>query len=325
MKISGKISFFINVDQVGQRLDRVMSALSEISSRAFAQSLIEKQLVFVDHKLAKPSLVLKLGQLVECEIPAVAQTELQPLNLKLDIIFEDQFLIVVNKPAHLVVHPAVGHQQDTLVNALLAHTQDLSMKNEMRPGIVHRIDKETSGLLVIAKNDFVHEHLSVQFKNKTTHRVYYALVEGVVAMKTGTICSYLARHPSHRQKYASLKFNNKIQRMKLDEEVAGKWAVTHYENLESKSGMTLMKINLETGRTHQIRVHMCEMGHPLVGDLSYGFSQMKYKKLGINRFFLHAAELGFIHPQTQEFMKFNVDWPIEDREYIKNLGFNFFK
>ena len=278
-----------------------MSALSEISSRAFAQSLIEKQLVFVDHKLAKPSLVLKLGQLVECEIPAVAQTELQPLNLKLDIIFEDQFLIVVNKPAHLVVHPAVGHQQDTLVNALLAHTQDLSMKNEMRPGIVHRIDKGTSGLLVISKSDAAHQGLSEQFKEHTIERIYYAYVYGNIGGKksSGRIETFFGRHPTNRKKMTgTLK--------------SGRRAITNWWCEKTYKGVSLVKCQLETGRTHQIRVHLSEMGFPIVGDPLYGHHEKqaeqifrKNNELGVllkplSHQLLHAKSLGFIHPVTKE-------------------------
>lgn len=306
----------------GTRLDKALASLAGISSRSLAQNLIDKQLVSIDGKIAKSSAALKLNQTVEVIIPEPVSVDIQPMKMSLDIVYEDDDLIVVNKPAHLVVHPAAGHEQDTLVNALMAHTSALSMKNEQRPGIVHRIDKETSGLLVVAKNDFVHENLATQFKNKTTHRVYYALVDGSLKQGSGTISSYLARHPTHRKRFASVRMNNQIIRQFDDQETAGKWATTHFTKLATASGMTLVKIKLETGRTHQIRVHLSELGHPLVGDTLYGYSSLKIKKLQLKRFFLHAAELGFEHPTLKKALRFSVNWPNEDLFKLKELGFD---
>ncbi len=306
---------------VGQRLDRVLTSLPQISSRSYAQDLIGKKLVTVNQKEARSSLALKLNQVIEVVLPKVASTELVPYNFKLDIIFEDDDLIVVNKPSGLVVHPAAGHEQDTLVNALLYHTTQLSMKNEMRPGIVHRIDKETSGLLVVAKNDFTHEALAEQFKNKETHRVYYALVFGNISKKKATIQSYLARHPSDRKRYASLRYNNQIIHEFSDDIQDGKWAVTHYDNIAQSSGMTYIKLKLETGRTHQIRVHMSEQRHSLFGDITYGYSVQKYKEEKLNRFYLHASELGFIHPKNNNTLLFKANWPEADQKKILSYGF----
>lgn len=322
MKTNLKLSLTVSSEDSGLRLDKYLSNLEEISSRNYAKNLIEKKLVFVNGKTVKASFALNEGQIIELSLPELVDTELVPYNFKLDILFEDRDLLVINKPSGLVVHPAAGHQQDTLVNALLFHTQELSMKNELRPGIVHRIDKETSGLLVVAKNDRTHEKLSQQFKDKTTHRIYYALLEGSLPKITGTCKSFLARHPYDRKKFASIKENNKVI---VDEDAgltSGKWAVTHFTKIAQHSNMSYVKVKLETGRTHQIRVHMCELGHPLVGDTLYGYSQKKKSALGIQRFYLHAAELGFKHPATKEFMLFKVNWPEQDNKKLIELGFD---
>lgn len=304
-----------------KRLDRFLVEISDINSRSIAQHLIQQSQVFINDKPAKASMKLKAGQTIIINLPEDKPTQLLPYNFKLDILFEDDDLIVVNKPSGLVVHPSAGHEQKTLVNALLAHTTQLSMKNEIRPGIVHRIDKETSGLLVIAKNDFSHENLASQFKNKTTHRIYYALVEGKLEKSKGTMQSYLARHPSDRKKYASLKSNNKIIQ-KYDPKIEnGKWAITHYEVLQSVEDKSYIRLKLETGRTHQIRVHMKELGHPLIGDLMYGYSAQKIKKNNLSRFYLHAAELGFVHPRNDVQMLFKSLWPDKDKIIIYNMGF----
>lgn len=311
----------VSEEFVGQRLDRFLVTIPEIISRSFAQDLVDKDLVTVDQKKAKASLTLKLNQIIEINLPEVAPTELVPYDFPLSIVHEDADLIVVNKPAGLVMHPAAGHEQDTLVNALLHHTKNLSMKNELRPGIVHRIDKETSGLIVVAKNDLAHEKLAQQFKEKTTHRVYYALVQGNVARHKGKIQSYLARHVSDRKRYASLRQSNQVI-SEFDEHFqSGKWAVTYFEKKAQSSSMSYLRLKLETGRTHQIRVHMSEMGHCLVGDSMYGYSQQKAKTFQLDRFFLHAAELGFLHPKTNEKLLFKVDWPEKDLLKLFSFGF----
>jgi 23S rRNA pseudouridine1911/1915/1917 synthase len=321
LKTKTLLNYIVQEDEAGLRLDKYLSTLEEISSRSFAQDLIEKKLVFVNQKNVKSSFSLSLGQQIDIHLPEVVPSELVPYDFKLEIIFEDDDLIVINKPSGLVVHPAAGHQQDTLVNALLHHTKNLSMKHEQRPGIVHRIDKDTSGLLVVAKNDKAHENLAQQFKDKTTHRVYYALASGQVPRINGICQSYLARHPYDRKRYASVRENNKVITT-FDEDFSyGKWAITHYSKILMAKGYSYLKIKLETGRTHQIRVHMCELGHPLVGDTMYGFSQKELKHLQINRFFLHAAELGFAHPRTGEEKLFQVKWPVPDQKFLNSLGF----
>jgi len=320
-----KITFPVTIQYVGLRLDKVLVDeeffKDVISTRSYAQNMIEKGYISINGERTKASYALKASDIIDIIIPEVKPTELVPYELKLDIIFEDNDLIVINKPAGLVVHPSAGHEQNTLVNALLHHTKNLSMKNEERPGIVHRIDKETSGLLVVAKNDQTHEHLSLQFKNKTTHRIYYAVVDGRPRVGKGSVSSYLARHPNDRKKFASVRINNRILTEFEEGFEKGKWAVTHYQTIQSSQSKSLVRVQLETGRTHQIRVHMSEMGHTLVGDMTYGFSAKKAKELGITRFFLHAAELGFIHPKTKEPMKFLIDWPRADFEKIKSWGF----
>lgn len=301
------------------RLDKWLSIFTSDDfpgmTRSQIQDLIDKQKITVNGKLVKCSHQIKNDDVIHLEIPLTEKTELLAANIKLDILFEDDDVIVVNKPAGLVVHPGVGHESDTLVNALLFHSKNLSMKNEERPGIVHRIDKETSGLLVVAKNDFAHDHLTQQFKNKSTHRVYYA----VAASKKGIprknrIESILARHPTDRKKYASLKNENSA---------AGKLAITHYQLLEESKNMSLFKLQLETGRTHQIRVHLKELGCVIVGDLLYGYSKLKFEQEKLNRFYLHAAELGFVHPKSGDTLKFKINWPTEDLAKIKSWGFEY--
>lgn len=321
MKTNSVLNYIVQEDEAGLRLDKYLSTLEEISSRSFAQDLIEKKLVFVNQKNVKPSFSLSAGQKIDIHLPEVVPSELVPYDFPLDIVFEDNDLIVINKPSGLVVHPAAGHQQDTLVNALLHHTKNLSMKHEQRPGIVHRIDKDTSGLLVIAKNDKAHENLAQQFKDKTTHRVYYALASGQIPRLNGVCQSYLARHISDRKRYASIRENNKIITVFDEDFTSGKWAITHYSKVLQAKGFSYLKIKLETGRTHQIRVHMSELGHPLVGDTMYGYSQKELKELQINRFYLHAAELGFAHPRTGEEKLFQVKWPAADQKFLNSLGF----
>lgn len=321
MKTKSPLDVTVTEDSEGIRLDKFLSSLEEINSRSLAQNLIEKGCVTVNGKKAKASMAVSSGQKIEITLPELQPTELIPYDFKLDILFEDDDLIIVNKPAGLVVHPSAGHAQDTLVNALLAHTKNLSMKYEERPGIVHRIDKETSGLLVAAKNDFAHEALSAQFKNKTAHRIYYALVDKAILRPTGTCKSYLARHPVDRKRYASVRNNNKIISEFIEGFENGKWAVTHFTKIVQHGNMTYLRIKLETGRTHQIRVHLSELGHPLVGDLLYGYSAKKAKELGLRRFYLHAAELGIEHPRTKEFLSFKAPWPQADENKLAELGF----
>jgi 23S rRNA pseudouridine1911/1915/1917 synthase len=317
---------------LGHRLDKALSFVPEIGSRSRAENLISQNLVKVNGLIPKASMQIKQTDRIEVSYPPAQSSEIKPFEMDLDILFEDQDIIVINKPPGLVVHPAAGHQDDTLVNALIAHTDDLAMKfGEERPGIVHRLDRETSGVLVVAKNDFAQENLASQFKAREVHRLYHAICLGQPARPQGTIQSFLARHPTNRKKYASvLDSDKKIIRDKGSDPEFGKWAVTHYQALKTHpAGLSYLQLKLETGRTHQIRVHLSEMGHPILSDDLYG-SDRKLKSVHgshnqellktSERCALHACELGFRHPKTQKDLFFKVPWP--DHEKIRE---HFFK
>ena len=283
----------------GLRIDKYLSQIFEDKSRSFIQGLIEKENVKVNNKVPKSNYKLKRNDEIEIIIPEPEILSVEPEDIPIDIIYEDQDVIVVNKPQGMVVHPAPGNYTGTLVNALLYHCKDLSSINGIiRPGIVHRIDKDTSGVLVIAKNDESHNKLSEQLKDHSMKREYYALIEGRLKNDSGTIDKPLGRC--------------KKDRLKIGIVEDGKRAVTHYEVLERYNGYTLIKCVLETGRTHQIRVHMASIGFPLVGDPLYGFKRQKFKLEGQ---VLHAKTLGFIHPRTQQYMEFTSELP----QYFKDL------
>ncbi|MGI6193613.1 MAG: RluA family pseudouridine synthase, partial [Christensenellales bacterium] len=266
------------------------------------QNLIKKGGVTVDGTAQKANYRLKAGQVVRFCLPEPEITELIPENIPLDVIYEDADIIVINKPVGMVVHPAPGNLTGTLVNALLYHVKDLAgISGELRPGIVHRIDKDTSGLLVVAKNDAAMRSLSEQIQNRTAGREYLALVDGVINKDEGTIHAPIARHPKDRKKMAVLQ--------------GGRDATTHFKVLSrfsatasgaSGSGNTLVLCKLETGRTHQIRVHMAHIGHPVTGDAVYGASK---NKLGFTGQALHAFRLHLVHPSTGEQMRFFAPLP----------------
>ncbi len=289
----------------GLRLDKYLSLHEKIRTRSRADFLISSSLVKVNLKIMKGSYLVKTNDRVEINFPIEKTRTLEASNIPLDIVYEDQELIVINKPSGLVVHPSAGHESGTLVNALLFHTKNLSMKfNEERPGIVHRIDKETSGLLVVAKNDYAHEKLVQQFQARKVHRIYKAVVFGEFPAPVGRIESHLGRHPIDRKKFASVQL--------------GKWSATNYKVIGSKHQLSYLELKLETGRTHQIRVHMSEKNHPLVGDNLYGsknkLKSIQAKKIqedikNLTRFLLHAEQLGFEHPTTHKWMVFEKNWP----------------
>lgn len=318
-------------EMIGLRLDKALSLLSDIRSRSRAEVLITDGRVLVNGKSVKSSYQIKDNDQLQIAWPEPTPLELQPYDLKLDILFEDADLLVVNKPPGLVVHPAAGHAQDTLVNALIAHTDDFDMKfGDERPGIVHRLDKETSGILVVAKNDFTQEKLSEQFKARDVHRIYYAATLGLPAKTEGVIQSFLARHPVDRKKFASVQDDDrKIITDPENRPAIGKWAVTRYQVLErSQQGISYLQLKLETGRTHQIRIHLSEMGFPIIGDKLYGSdrklksissSHLKEKLSNFPRFALHAAELGFEHPRSKENLFFKVGWPDDLRPRLQEL------
>ncbi|MGO5075133.1 RluA family pseudouridine synthase [Clostridium sporogenes] len=281
------------------RLDLYLSKIFEDKSRSYLQGIIDEGNVLVNNNGKKRNYKLKIGDNIEVNIPEPKLLQIEPEDIKLDIIYEDKDVIVVNKPQEMVVHPAPGVYSGTLVNALLSHCKDLSGINGVaRPGIVHRIDKDTSGILVVAKNDISHNNLAAQFKEHSISRVYMALVEGIIKDEQGTIEAPIGRHPVDRIKMAVVK--------------DGRHAVTHYKVIERFKNHTLVKCKLETGRTHQIRVHMSHIMHPLVGDPVYGYKKQRFNLKGQ---MLHAKLLGFIHPTTGQYVEFESQLP----EYFKKI------
>ncbi|MCY6483731.1 RluA family pseudouridine synthase [Clostridium aestuarii] len=285
--------FIIDNTNINCRVDVFLSKAFEDKSRSYIQKLINEGNVKINDRNKKSNYKLKLNDKVIVEIPQPQKLIVQPENIPIKIVYEDSDLIVVNKPQGLVVHPAPGNYTGTLVNALLYHCDDLSgINGVIRPGIVHRIDKDTSGILVVAKNDNSHMKLAEQLKEHSMKREYIALVEGVIKTEIGTIDTLIGRHLKDRIKMAVVK--------------NGKRAVTHYEVLKRFEKNTLVKCILETGRTHQIRVHMAYIGHALVGDPIYGFKKQKFK---LNGQMLHAKKLGFIHPSTGKYIEFESELP----------------
>ena len=259
-----KTLFKVDEKSEGTRIDKYLSDMLEEKSRSFIQELIKKEKVVVNNKIPKSNYKVKAFDNIELEVPEPEILKVDAEDIPLNILYEDNDVIVVNKEQGMVVHPAPGNYNGTLVNALLFHCKDLSGINGIiRPGIVHRIDKDTSGILVVAKNDEAHNKLSEQLKNHSMKREYYALIEGRLKNDSGTINKPIGR--------------NKKDRLKMGIVEDGKLAVTHYEVLERYNGYTLIKCILETGRTHQIRVHMSSIGFPLVGDPLYGFKRQKFK------------------------------------------------
>ncbi len=313
-----RVVLTVSTELADQRIDKALATIPQIATRSQASRLIQAGRVRINERVLKPSYQTQVGDRINIDIPVVVTSELVPYEIPLTIPYEDEALLIVDKPSGLVVHPACGHLQDTLVNALLHHTKDLSLGfNEQRPGLVHRIDKDTSGLLVIAKTDEAHRALALQFQNKTTHRLYRAIAFGSFKSNSGTIRSSLKRHPLDRKRVAS-----------ADD---GKPAVTHFNVVAfHPSGVSLVELRLETGRTHQIRVHLSEGGHPIIGDKTYGadkrLKSLKSPSLRklieeMPRFALHAMEIGFIHPTTKKFMKFTAPWPKDLLPIIDHCGF----
>ncbi len=304
-----------------ERLDTFLASQIENATRTKVQKLIEADRVTVNCRFMKPSYKILPGDIIEASIPVAPHPEeAEPEAIPLDIIFEDDFLLVVNKPAGMVAHPAYANYTGTLVNALLHHSQKLSKLNEAgRPGIVHRIDKDTSGLLVVAKDDWTHAKLAEQFSRHSIEREYRAIAWGIFKGKKGEINSNIARSKSDRKKFS----------VSSDE---GKTAITFYEVLEEFEFTSHLKINLKTGRTHQIRVHLSSINHPVFGDAAYGGRQIVY---GSNlpkmksrvqnllevmpRQALHAKTLGFIHPHTKEHIRLDSDLPADMVNLLKFL------
>lgn len=295
--------FEISEEDNSKRIDKYLSSVLDGKSRSYIQGVIDDEKVNVNGKIVKSNYKLKTNDVVNLEIPEPTELEVAPENIPLEILYEDKDVIVVNKPQGMVVHPAPGAYHGTMVNALLYHCKDLSgINGVIRPGIVHRIDKDTSGILVVAKNDNAHNILAEQLKDHSMTREYYALVEGIIKEDEGTINKPLARHPKERIKIAVIE--------------GGREAITHFNVIERFKDYTLVRCILETGRTHQIRVHMAYIGHPLVGDPVYGYKKQKFKLQGQ---MLHAKVLGFIHPSTKEYIRFESPLPDYFEDVLNKL------
>ena len=286
----------ITVDQSGERADAALARLCPELTRSAAQKLLDAGQVLLNGKPIKKKDRLTEGDQLDVELPEVQEVDLQPENIPLDIVYEDDDVIVVNKPKGLVVHPAAGHWSGTLVNALMYHCKDSlsGINGELRPGIVHRIDMNTSGLLIVAKNDFAHQSLAAQLKDHSLARTYECIVVGGIREDSGTIDAPIGRHPTDRKKMAVIEKNSRD-------------AVTHWQVLERFSGYTRLECRLETGRTHQIRVHLAWRNHPILGDTVYGH---KKPEMGLDSQCLHARELTFRHPRTGE--EITVSCPLPD-------------
>ena len=290
----------------GLRLDRFLSEELEDHSRSFLQKLIKEGLVTVDGKPVKANYRLSAGQQVSVQVREPEEVNIEPQEMPLDILYEDGDVCIVNKPKGMVVHPAAGHYRDTLVNGIMYHCQDSlsGINGSLRPGIVHRIDKDTTGALIICKNDKAHSCIAEQLKEHSITRRYRAIIIGNLSEDESTVDAPIGRHPTQRKKMAVNRNN-------------GKRAVTHYRVLARFRGYTYIECRLETGRTHQIRVHMASIGHPLLGDTVYGPAKQAYPSLEGQT--LHAMVIGFVHPTTGAYMEFEAPLPAYFAELLQKL------
>jgi 23S rRNA pseudouridine1911/1915/1917 synthase len=297
-----KLVYIVQESDQGERLDKLVAKLYDEYTRNQVKKMLEEELILVNKNLEKASYPVKPGDCITVIVKEPEALDVLPEAIPLDIYYEDEDVILVNKPAGMVVHPASGHYTGTLVNAILYHCDDLSgINGVLRPGIVHRIDKDTSGLLIMAKNDQAHLSLAEQFKEKSTVREYLAICYGNIKQDEGTIDAPINRDPNERKRMAVVP--------------GGRHAVTHFKVLERLGDFTFIQCILETGRTHQIRVHMSSIGFPLVGDEKYG----PKKVIGNHGQFLHAAKLGFVHPRTNEYMEFEAPIPDYFENYLIQL------
>lgn len=292
-------------EEAGIRIDKYLSQQVPDISRSYLQKVIKDGQVTVGGKAVKANYKVAGGDVIEMDLPEAVEPEIEPERIPLDILYEDADVILINKPKGMVVHPSAGHSSGTLVNALLYHCQgELSGINGiLRPGIVHRIDKDTTGVLIACKNDRAHNALAEQLKEHTITRWYRAIVCGNVKEEEGMVDAPIGRHPTDRKRMAVVK-------------QGGKEAVTHYQVLERFGGYTYIECRLETGRTHQIRVHMTSIGHPLLGDEIYGKMKSPFRLEGQT---LHAMVFGFLHPSTGEYMEFQAPLPSYFEHLLKVL------
>jgi len=294
-------TFEVDFENEGERLDKYISMLFPEQSRSFFQKIIKEGHVTVNDRAEKANCRLKVEDLVRVEIPDAVETQILPENIPLDVLYEDDDLLVVNKPKGMVVHPSAGHYSGTLVNAIMYHCKDSlsGINGEIRPGIVHRIDMDTTGSLIVCKNDEAHVAVAEQIKVHSVNRIYRGIVYGVVKNDEGVIHAPIGRHPVERKKMAINEKN-------------GKDAITHYKVLERFDKYSYMEFKLETGRTHQIRVHMASIGHPLLGDTLYSNGKSPYKLQGQT---LHAMVIGFNHPRNGEYLEISAPLP----EYFEKI------
>lgn len=295
-----KIILYVD-EEDNERLDLYLAKELDEISRTYIQNLIKDGRVLVSGQKKKPRYLIKEGDLISVELPDPKELEIIAENIYIDIVYEDKDIVIVNKGQDMVVHPAPGNYTGTLVNALLYHVRDLSSINGIiRPGIIHRLDKDTSGLLVIAKNDYSHKFISDQFKSRTVKREYIALVDGKLKNSRGIINEPIGRNPNDRKKMVVTNLNSKE-------------AITEYRVIQYFNNYTLVNLVLRTGRTHQIRVHLQHINHSIVGDPTYGKPKNKF---GLKGQLLHASKLGFLHPKTKNYIEFNTKLP--DR-FISNM------
>ena len=304
MDENNSFEYIVTDEYEGMRIDKLISELIDSFSRSYIKKLIDNGKVSCNGKAVKASLLVSEGDSIMMEIPPLEVPDIMPQDIPLDILYEDSDVLVVNKPKGMVVHPAAGHYQDTLVNALMYYCKDQlsGINGVMRPGIVHRIDKDTTGSVIVCKNDNAHNAIAEQLKKHTVNRIYHAICYGIIKEDEGDIDTLIGRSPSDRKKMAVVK-------------TGGKHASTHYRVLKrfEKDGFTYIECKLKTGRTHQIRVHMAHIGHPLLGDEVYGGNRKsKFKTDGQC---LHAKILGFVHPVTSEYIETDAPLP----EYFTHL------
>jgi 23S rRNA pseudouridine1911/1915/1917 synthase len=297
--------FVVAPEDAGVRIDRYLSDQCQDISRSYLQKLLKEQSVLVEEKPVKSNYKVNTGDWISLTLPEIREPEIVPEDIPLNIIYEDKDIILINKPKGMVVHPAAGHYSGTLVNGLMSHCRsELSgINGVMRPGIVHRIDMDTTGVLIVCKNDMAHNSISEQLKDHSITRRYAAIVHGVIKDDEGTINAPIGRHPIDRKK---MSINEKN----------GRDAITHYRVLERFRQYTYIECQLETGRTHQIRVHMASTGHPLLGDSVYGPAKCPFR---LNGQTLHAGVLGIIHPRTGEYMEFTAPLPDYFEELLRKL------